>query len=74
MLKIIDAATLPAEVKRRAGAVFTRLAEAEAHIHGTTTDAVHFHEVGALAAGSFRYQTAGTVNAGRMELNELHVL
>ena len=50
VLKIIDAATLPAVVKRRAGAVFTRLAEAEAHIHGTTTDAVHFHEVGALDA------------------------
>ncbi|MCY3991573.1 MAG: nickel pincer cofactor biosynthesis protein LarC [Caldilineaceae bacterium] len=50
VLKIIDASTLPAEVKRRAGAVFTRLAEAEAHIHGTTTDAVHFHEVGALDA------------------------
>ncbi|MXX24322.1 MAG: nickel pincer cofactor biosynthesis protein LarC [Caldilineaceae bacterium SB0668_bin_21] len=50
VLKIIDAATLPAEVKRRAGAVFTRLAAAEAHIHGTTTDAVHFHEVGALDA------------------------
>lgn len=50
VLKIIDAATLPAVVKRRAGAVFTRLAAAEAHIHGTTPDAVHFHEVGALDA------------------------
>ncbi len=50
VLRIIESATLPAEVGRRAGAVFTRLAEAEAHIHGTTTDAVHFHEVGALDA------------------------
>lgn len=50
VLKIIESAILPTEVARRAAAVFTRLAEAEAHIHGTTTDAVHFHEVGALDA------------------------
>lgn len=50
VLSIIDSSTLPAQVKRRAGAVFTRLAHAEAHIHGTAHDAVHFHEVGALDA------------------------
>ena len=50
VLSIIDSSTLPAQVKRRAGAVFTRLAHAEAHIHGTTHVAVHFHEVGALDA------------------------
>ena len=48
--EIIEAANLPAEVKHRACAVFARLAAAEAHIHGTTPDAVHFHEVGALDA------------------------
>ena len=47
---IIAAASLPAEVKRRAGAVFARLAAAEAHVHDTTPEAVHFHEVGALDA------------------------
>ncbi len=48
--QIIQTANLPAEVRHRACAVFSRLAQAEAHIHDTTADAVHFHEVGALDA------------------------
>ncbi len=48
--KIIDAADLPARVKDRAKAVFTRLGHAEAKIHGTTIEKVHFHEVGAVDA------------------------
>lgn len=47
---IIQAAQLPAHVKTQAIAVFTKLAEAEAHIHGVTREQVHFHEVGALDA------------------------
>ncbi|MFN8439996.1 MAG: nickel pincer cofactor biosynthesis protein LarC [Caldilineaceae bacterium] len=47
---IIEAATLPDVVKQRAIAVFTRLAQAEATVHGTTVEQIHFHEVGALDA------------------------
>ena len=47
---IINASDLPAAVKKNALAVFTRLADAEAKVHGTTRDQIHFHEVGAMDA------------------------
>ncbi|MEO6097285.1 MAG: nickel pincer cofactor biosynthesis protein LarC [Fibrobacteria bacterium] len=47
---IIDASAVPAKAKSDAVAVFTRLAEAEAGIHGIPIEQVHFHEVGALDA------------------------
>lgn len=45
---IIDAGDLPDRVKNQSKSVFLRLAEAEARIHGTTVEAIHFHEVGAV--------------------------
>ena len=50
ILALITASGLDAGVKAKAARIFTRLAEAEARVHGTTVDQVHFHEVGAVDA------------------------
>ncbi|MBA3415241.1 MAG: nickel pincer cofactor biosynthesis protein LarC [Chloroflexia bacterium] len=47
---LLSASTLPPAVRSQALAVFGRLAEAEAAVHGTTVDEVHFHEVGGTDA------------------------
>lgn len=50
IVKILTGSTLPAPVKANAQRIFERLAEAEACVHGTSIDKVHFHEVGAIDA------------------------
>jgi uncharacterized protein (TIGR00299 family) protein len=45
---VIEAAAAPEPARARALAVFQRLADAEAEVHGTTPDDVEFHEVGAV--------------------------
>ncbi len=46
--RLISRSGLSPWVKRKAVAVFRRIAEAEGRIHGLPADAVHFHEVGAV--------------------------
>jgi uncharacterized protein (TIGR00299 family) protein len=48
VLAILERSSLAPTVKERAGALFRRLAEAEAAVHGTSPEKVHFHEVGAI--------------------------
>lgn len=45
---MIDGSSLAATQKDLAKRIFTRLGEAEAKVHGTTLQKVHFHEVGAV--------------------------
>jgi hypothetical protein len=48
ILGILEKSSLNSAVRDRAARIFTVLAEAEARVHNTTVEQVHFHEVGAL--------------------------
>lgn len=48
--EIIQKANLPDPVRDQALRIFRRLAEAEAKVHHTTPEKIHFHEVGAVDA------------------------
>jgi len=48
--RLIEDSELSKSVKDRSLAIFTKLGEAEAKIHGKPLDAVHFHEVGSVDA------------------------
>jgi len=50
ILTIINGANLPSEVTGSAKRTFERLASAEARVHGSSVEDVHFHEVGAVDA------------------------
>ncbi len=47
---LLERSTLSDTVRQKALAVFGRLADAEAKIHSTTREEIHFHEVGAVDA------------------------
>lgn len=48
ILELIAKAHLPGRAADRASEIFTRLARAEAKVHGVDPEQVHFHEVGAV--------------------------
>ena len=48
--RIINAAAIPDSAKTTALSIFESLAAAEAKIHNSSVDAIHFHEVGAVDA------------------------
>ncbi|MEN6483029.1 MAG: nickel pincer cofactor biosynthesis protein LarC [Anaerolineaceae bacterium] len=48
ILDLIQTSSLESEIKNTSSLIFTKLAEAEAKVHGTTINEVHFHEVGAF--------------------------
>ena len=50
VLDILKSSELPESVRSKACRIFERLAEAEAAVHGSTVENVHFHEVGAVDA------------------------
>lgn len=50
ILAIINGSSLSEAVRAKSTAIFKRLADAEAKVHGTTPEQIHFHEVGAVDA------------------------
>jgi uncharacterized protein (TIGR00299 family) protein len=50
VLALVQASGLSALQKERACAIYTRLGEAEARVHGMAVERVHFHEVGEIDA------------------------
>jgi pyridinium-3,5-bisthiocarboxylic acid mononucleotide nickel chelatase len=48
ILALLEASSLPVDVRERSATHFRRLAEAEGGVHGVPPEDVHFHEVGAV--------------------------
>ena len=46
--QILESSNLSGRCKQRAGAIFRTIAQAEAKVHGTDVERVHFHELGAI--------------------------
>lgn len=81
IVSLLQAATLLPRVRERAISMFRCIAEAEAVVHGSTLEEVHFHEVGAIDAivdivgAALAVETLGieTLYASALPLSSGHV-
>jgi uncharacterized protein (TIGR00299 family) protein len=71
IVAILDGSTLDRAIRDRARRIFARLAEAEARVHGTTVEAVRFHDVGAVDA--IIDVTGSVVALALLGIEEIHV-
>ncbi|MDJ0784210.1 MAG: nickel pincer cofactor biosynthesis protein LarC [Desulfosarcinaceae bacterium] len=67
---IIMGSDLADTVKTQSTAIFKRLAEAEARIHRTSVEKVHFHEVGAMDA--IIDVVGSVIGLAALEIEEIH--
>lgn len=67
MEALVRKASLPDQARDMAIGVYRRLAEAEAHVHGSDPDAVRFHEVGSLRSFAGVLGTALALDDLRIE-------
>jgi pyridinium-3,5-bisthiocarboxylic acid mononucleotide nickel chelatase len=71
ILDLIARAPIPDRVKRNASAVFRRLGDAEAQVHGVPVEKIHFHEVGAV--DSISDIVGACIALHLLNVNEIHV-
>lgn len=69
---LLEESPLSEGAKRRALAVFERIAQAEASVHGIPVEDVHFHEVGAW--DSIADIVAGSVALDLLEVDAVHAI
>lgn len=71
LLQIVERSDLEAAVKEKSKEIFKRIASAEAEIHRTQADHIHFHELGGLDSV---VDIAGSVwGLHKMGIDEIHV-